>query len=207
MAERLRQRVLEDGVSVGAGLVRLTSFFNHQVDAKMMQACGQELASVFRDAKVTKVLTAPTSGLLAAYPVAIELGVDFVYTRDGVMPKTWAGEEHAAVEICSRTKQKSSTHYVLKAAITAEDRVLVVDDVLSTGGTAAALVQLAQAAGAEVVGVAALLEKSFEQGRGAVDHALPGVKVATLVDIPRLADPLTSDDVVCVDNTLAAALP
>jgi adenine phosphoribosyltransferase len=57
------------------------------------------------------------------------------------------------------------------------ERVLILDDVLATGGTARATASLIQRAGAEVAGVAVLMELSFLKGR----EALPGLEVRSLL--------------------------
>jgi xanthine phosphoribosyltransferase len=61
------------------------------------------------------------------------------------------------------------------------ERVLIIDDFLASGATILGLVQLTQAAGAEIVGIGALIEKSFEGGRRALEHL--GVPIISLVSV------------------------
>ncbi len=66
-------------------------------------------------------------------------------------------------------------------AVTAGDKVLIVDDVLATGGTIAAAIELVRRCGAEVVGVLALLEIGVLSGRAFLEGKYPDIKVSTLV--------------------------
>lgn len=65
--------------------------------------------------------------------------------------------------------------------IGAEDRILIVDDVLATGGTAEASIQLVRRAGAKVVGVAVLMELGFLPGRAKLESALLGAPLEALI--------------------------
>ncbi len=71
-------------------------------------------------------------------------------------------------------------------AIENKNRVLIVDDFLASGATIMALVKLVQEAGATVVGIGAVIEKSFEGGRSKLEAI--GCPVCSLVVIERMTD-------------------
>jgi adenine phosphoribosyltransferase len=120
---------------------------------------------------VEKVLGIEARGFLIAAPVAYHLGAGFVPVRK---PGKLPGEVHeAAYEL----EYGSNALQVHRDALEPGDRVLVVDDVLATGGTAAAAVDLAERAGGIVVGISVLLELSTLSGRA----ALPGRDVHALL--------------------------
>ncbi len=120
---------------------------------------------------VEKVIGIEARGFLIAAPVAYHLGAGFVPVRK---PGKLPGEVHeAAYEL----EYGSNALQVHRDALEPGDRVLVVDDVLATGGTAAAAVDLAERAGGIVVGISVLLELSTLSGRA----ALPGRDVHALL--------------------------
>ena len=63
------------------GILKVDSFVNHQVDARLMQRCGEELAGRFSGLGATKVLTAEISGIAPALTTALKLGIPVVYAR------------------------------------------------------------------------------------------------------------------------------
>jgi len=110
-------------------------------------------------------------GFLLAGPVAVALGVGVVPIRkSGKLPR----EVH---ETSYDLEYGSNAIAVHQDAFSAGQRVLVVDDVLATGGTAAAAVHLVERSGAVPVGVSVVLELAFLDGR----RALPGVDVQALI--------------------------
>ncbi len=120
---------------------------------------------------VDKVVGIEARGFILAAPVAYHFGAGFVPVRKpGKLPL----ETH---ETPYSLEYGADVLQVHREAFTPGDRVLVVDDVLATGGTAAAALRLVEAAGAEPVGLSVLLELSFLHGR----DALPGVDVHTLL--------------------------
>jgi xanthine phosphoribosyltransferase len=86
----------------------------------------------------------------------------------------------------SHTKGKDVQIMVSPEFLTADDRVLIVDDFLATGATIMALVKLAQDAGATIVGIGTVIEKSFEGGRAKLEAL--GYPVRSLVVIERMSD-------------------
>lgn len=109
---------------------------------------------------VTKVAGIEARGFILAAPVAFVLGAGFVPVRkQGKLPAQTYAESYE-LEYGSATLEMHTDAFV------PGDRVLIVDDVLATGGTAAATAQLIRRAGASVAGVTVLLELGFLDGRG-----------------------------------------
>ena len=78
--------------------------------------------------------------------------------------------------------------------LTGEDKVLIIDDFLATGNTIMALIRLAEQAGAEVLGVGAVIEKSFEGGRAQLETM--GLRVRSLAVIQEMTD----DDIIFAEG-------
>ncbi len=122
---------------------------------------------------VTKVAGIEARGFILAAPVALALQAGFVPVRKhGKLP----GETYAQ---SYDLEYGTATLEVHTDAFDASDRVLIVDDVLATGGTAAATAELVRLTGAEVAGVVVLLELEFLAGRA----KLPGLTVRSLLPV------------------------
>ena len=123
------------------------------------------------DDAVTKVVGIEARGFILAAPVAYALGAGFVPVRKvGKLPSEVEAAEYAL-------EYGTDVLEVHRDAVVPGERVLIVDDVLATGGTAAAAVRLAEALGAEVAGLAFLIELGFLDGR----RLLPGRRVSSLL--------------------------
>lgn len=111
-------------------------------------------------------------GFILGGAVALHLGSGFVPIRKpGKLPADTITESYTL-------EYGTDTIEMHTDALTAGDRVLLVDDLLATGGTAAAAVKLIQSTGAELIGAAFLIELSFINGRG----KLPGIPLHVLMD-------------------------
>ena len=101
-------------------------------------------------------------GFILAAPVALALGVGFVPVRKaGKLPRATHAVSYAL-------EYGEATLEVHRDAIAPGERVLLVDDVLATGGTVAATRELVEACGGTCIGVAVLMELSFLPGRATV---------------------------------------
>ena len=129
------------------------------------------LAATFPD--VDKVAGIEARGFILAAPVACRLRAGFVPVRKkGKLPAATFSEDY-------ELEYGTATIEVHQDAFGPADRVLIVDDVLATGGTAHATANLVERAGATVVGIAVLIELSFLGGR----DKLPGLPVAALLTV------------------------
>jgi adenine phosphoribosyltransferase len=122
---------------------------------------------------VDKVAGIEARGFILAAPVACRLGAGFVPIRKkGKLPGVTFAQDYDL-------EYGTATIEVLTDAFSPEDRVLVIDDVLATGGTARATADLVHRTGAEVAGLAVLLELSFLKGRA----RLPDLPVSALLTV------------------------
>ena len=124
---------------------------------------------------VDKVAGIEARGFLIGAPVAYQFGAGFVPVRKkGKLPRSTYGEsydlEYGAAEI-----------EVHRDAFAPGERVLVVDDVLATGGTAVAAVALVEQAGAVPVGLSVLMELTALGGRGKLAASAPTLEVHALL--------------------------
>ncbi|MCC6187939.1 MAG: xanthine phosphoribosyltransferase [Anaerolineales bacterium] len=180
----LKQRILSDGRNLGQGILKVDGFINHQVDPALMDACGQELAARFRSLSATKVLTAEISGIAPALTTALHLGLPVVYARKQ-KPITMPNEIFLTLAP-SHTKGRTVELIVSPEYLGAGERILIIDDFLASGQTILGLARLAQAAGARVVGIGTVIEKSFEGGRAVL--AGLGVPIESLAIIANMDD-------------------
>jgi xanthine phosphoribosyltransferase len=161
--EILKERIRRDGVNMGSGILKVDGFINHQVDPTLMLAAGGALAARFAHLQANKVFTAEISGIAPAFTTALALGIPVLYARK-TRPVTM--HPNALVESApSHTKGKVTDLIVSPEFLGPRDRVLVVDDFLASGLTIDALARLVIDAGAQLVGIGAVVEKTFEGGR------------------------------------------
>ena len=122
--------------------------------------CVRTLADAFAERPVDKVIGVEARGFIVAAPVAVRLGA-------GVVPVRKAGKLpwHTRSETYELEYGADSLE-IHRDALEPGERVLIIDDVLATGGTAAATARLARALGAEVAGFGCIIELAFLGGRG-----------------------------------------
>lgn len=182
--QALKDRILAEGKYLENGILRVDSFINHQVDPELMDACGAEFARLFANTKADRILTAEISGIAPALMAGKHLSLPVVYARKH-KPVTMPDQVYFTVAP-SHTKGNMVDLIVSPSYLPRGEKVLIIDDFLASGSTILGLVRLVQAAGAELVGIGALIEKSFEGGRMSLETL--GVPVVSLVRIDSMAD-------------------
>jgi adenine phosphoribosyltransferase len=143
-------------------------------DAAAFRETIEQFAAAYKDAGVTKVMGAEARGFILGGALALELRAGFVPARKpGKLPGTTTKAEYAL-------EYGTDTLEIHEDAIGPNDKVLIIDDVLATGGTAHAKAELAESTGATVVGYAFLLELDFLHGREKLaDHK----RICTLIHV------------------------
>jgi len=180
--QALKDRIAKEGRNLGNGILKVDGFLNHQVDPMLMDECGCELAARFAGVGATKVLTAEISGVAPALTTALHLGLPVVYARKS-KPITMPNDVFLTVAP-SHTKGRTVELIVSPEYLTSRDRVLIIDDFLASGQTIMGLVHLARAAGAIIVGIGAVIEKDFENGREVLSAlGVPIEALATITDM------------------------
>jgi xanthine phosphoribosyltransferase len=156
------------GEEFGQRILKVDGFINHQVDPRLMDECGKQFAEIFKNVGATKVLTAEISGIAPALTTGIHLGLPVVYARKH-KPITMPDQVFLTLSP-SHTKGRMVELIISPEYLAGKEKVLIIDDFLATGATILGLVRLAQTAGASIVGIGALIEKTFEQGRSVLSH-------------------------------------
>jgi len=134
-----------------------------------------ELADRFEDAEVDRVVGIEARGFIVAAPVAYRLGSGFVPARKaGKLPWAVAREEY-------QLEYGTDKLEIHRDAIHPDERILIIDDVLATGGTAAATTRLVEVLGGQVVGIGVLIELADLGGRRRLGHH----RVESLVAYPE----------------------
>ncbi|WP_329458769.1 adenine phosphoribosyltransferase [Streptomyces sp. NBC_01497] len=137
----------------------------------------EALAEDCRRMGATKIVGLEARGFILAAPVSVVTGIGFVPVRKaGKLPGATLSQsydlEYGTAEIEVHAED-----------LVAGDRVAVIDDVLATGGTAEAAVELIRRAGAEVAGVSVLMELGFLDGRARLQKVLRGAPLEALLTV------------------------
>ncbi len=181
--QELQERIEAEGENLGKGILKIDSFLNHRVDAALMAKVGREIGSTFRGKEPSLILTAEVSGIVPAVMAALALdNLPVVYARKH---KPITMREPVYVEIApSHTKGNEVNLMVSPEFLGEGHRVLIVDDFLASGKTIEALARIVESAGATLVGIATVVEKSFEGGRELLSHwEVPIKAMATITDM------------------------
>lgn len=140
------------------------------IDPKAFAYSIDQLAELFADSGATKIAAAEARGFIFAAPMATRMNMGFVPIRKpGKLP--WK-----CAEVTYDLEYGTDTLCMHDDAVEKNEKVLIIDDVLATGGTMGGMIDLVQKAGGDVVGIGFLMELSFLDGpsklRGIPHHSL-----------------------------------
>ena len=135
------------------------------------------LAERFADAKATKIVAAEARGFIFGAAVALQLGVGFVPVRKpGKLPRKTVSESY-------ELEYGTDSIEIHADAITSKDTVLILDDLVATGGTVEATGKLVRDMGAKLVGYGCILELAFLNPREKLTPSDDDVELFSLVTV------------------------
>lgn len=131
-------------------------------DAKAFASLVNDIAEAFEGKGITKVVGAEARGFMLGAPVALKMGVGFVPARKpGKLPRKTISERYGL-------EYGSDELHIHADALSKDDVVLLVDDLVASGGTAIAQIHLVEKCGAHVGGLAFLLELAYLHPRESI---------------------------------------
>ena len=180
----LINRILQDGHCLEGGILKVDRFINHQMDPYLMKQVAVEFMNRFAQARPTKILTVEASGIAPAVMLGYMMELPVVFAKKK-QPSAMGG--FYATKVRSFTKQNDYTLIINREYLTAEDRVLFIDDFLAYGNAGMGIIDLCRQAGAEIIGMGFIIEKEFQGGRKVLTEA--GVQnIEALATIESLED-------------------
>ena len=160
--EALEQRIRLEGRSLPGHIIKVDGFLNHQVDTHFLGELADEFARLFDLTGVTKILTAEASGIPIATVCAYKWGIPMIFAKKAKSDNIEGGLYKS--EIFSYTYRRTVTLICSKDWLTADDKVLIIDDFMANGQAMRGLLDIVNQSGAELVGIGCAIEKGFQDG-------------------------------------------
>ena len=180
----LEDRIKRDGEVLDGDVLKINSFLNHQVDPKLMMQVGEEFKRLFADEKIDKILTCEASGIAPGIMTAYQLGVPMVFARKK-KPSTLNDAVYWA-DVFSYTKKVTNKICVEEKFLHKGEHLLIVDDFVAHGEAVKGMVNIAKQAGCDIVGVGAVVAKTFQGGSDWVKNE--GLRFEALASIDSFKD-------------------
>ncbi len=180
----LEEKILKEGTVLPGNILKVGSFLNHRLDVDFIMEMGREIARIFSDTKVTKILTIETSGIPIAVAAAAAMHIPVVFAKKNKTGNL-AGELYKTV-VHSYTHRTDYNVVVSKEYIDSDDCVLIVDDFLANGKALEGLIDIINQAGACVAGASCAIEKGFQNGGDKLREK--GIRVESLAVIESMDD-------------------
>ena len=180
----LEDRIRKDGIVKEGGVLKVDSFLNHQLDIELYNEIGKEFRRLFPDKGINKILTIEASGIGIACITAQYFNCPVVFAKKAQSINI-DGEVYSTT-IESFTHKRSYNVIVSKRFLSNDDNILIIDDFLANGKALLGLIDIAEQAGAEVVGACCAIEKGFQKGGDSL--RADGIRVESLAIIDSMSD-------------------
>jgi len=180
----LEDRIIKDGKVFPGNVLKVDSFLNHQVDVELLNEIGKEFYRLFKDSGVNKIFTIEASGIGIACIVAQYFHVPVVFAKKS-LGKNIAADVYST-QVQSYTHGRIYDVIVSQEFLHSDDKILIIDDFLAQGCALNGLIDLINAAGAEIVGAGIVVEKAFQLGGDNIRKK--GIRVESLARVQSMTD-------------------
>lgn len=178
--QKLKDRILKEGKVLPGNIIKVDGFLNHYVDTSLMRDISIEFERLFDLEGITAVMTVEASGIALATVCAERLGVPMIFAKKAKSDNIEGGLYQS--EIYSYTYKRKVTLLVSAQWLTSKDKILIVDDFLANGEALRGLNEIAEQAGAEVIGIGVAVEKGFQKGGDKLREAGFNLKSLAIIE-------------------------
>lgn len=180
----LEEKILSDGKVLDGNILKVGNFLNQQIDTELLRQIGDEIAGLFEDEGITRILTIESSGIAMAVAAGMAMGIPVIFAKKHRSSNV-DGDVYCT-QIHSFTHGNDYDAVVSRDYISSDDRVLLVDDFLASGNALNGLAALVEQAGAELAGAAIAIEKKFQGGGDELRRR--GVRIESLACIESMEE-------------------
>ncbi|MBR0308702.1 MAG: xanthine phosphoribosyltransferase [Mogibacterium sp.] len=182
--KKMEDKILTEGQVLPGGVLKVGNFLNQQIDTLFMKEIGEEIARLYKDCGVSKILTIEASGIPIAVSAGFAMEVPVVYAKKNKSSNV-SGDVYKA-SVHSFTHGNTNDVVVTKEYLSPEDSILIVDDFLAHGSALEGLISIVDQAGAQLVGCAAAIEKGFQNGGDRLREK--GYRIESLAIVEQMTD-------------------
>ena len=190
--QELKDRIVKEGKVLPGNIIKVDGFLNHRIDTQLMDHIAEEFGRHFNMDEVTMILTAEASGIALAAIVARHFGKSMIFAKKAKSDNIEGGLYQS--DIFSYTYKKKVTLLVSKEWLSADDKVLIVDDFMANGEAMRGLCDIVDAAGATLVGIGCAVEKGFQGGGDRLRAAGINLKSLAIIESAEPGNIVFRDD-------------
>ena len=178
--QELKDRIVKEGKVLPGNIIKVDGFLNHRIDTQLLDRIAVEFGNHFNMDEVTMVLTAEASGIALATAVAMHYNKPMIFAKKAKSDNIVGGLYQS--DIYSYTYKKKVTLLVSKEWLSADDKVLIVDDFMANGEAMRGLCDIVTKAGASLVGIGCAVEKGFQGGGDRLREAGMNLKSLAIIE-------------------------
>ncbi len=182
--QALEEKILNEGTVLPGDILKVDCFLNHCIDVPFLLEMGQEIARLYENDGVNKILTIETSGIPIAFAAAQYMKVPVVFAKKNKTGNI--SDDFYSSRVESFTRKNVYDAVVSKDYLGKGDKLLVIDDFLAKGNALCGLMDIINQSGAELIGCAIAIEKGFQGGGD--ELRAKGIRIDSLAIVETMAE-------------------